>query len=136
MNLTKERLRVGYNPLINKVADRFREGSTRPIDPAVEEVLPVRADDPLDPEGPDADLIVRWAPGVDAIVNPDVGTIGPYPFRRTGGHTPHGFAWLSGPGIQPGEHGERLSQDVPPTILTLLGHPVPHGIYGRPLSPV
>jgi hypothetical protein len=101
--------------------------------PAVEDVCSIRADDPLDPEGPDADLIVRWAPGVDAIVHPDVGAIGPYPFRRTGGHTPHGFAWLSGPGIEPGEHGERLAQDVPPTILTLLERPVPQDIHGTPL---
>jgi hypothetical protein len=104
--------------------------------PALEDVCSIRADDPFDPEGPDADLIVRWAPGVDAIVHPDVGAIGPYPFRRTGGHTPHGFAWISGPGIESGEHGERLSQDVPPTILTLLGHPLPQGIHGRSLSPV
>jgi predicted AlkP superfamily phosphohydrolase/phosphomutase len=101
--------------------------------PAVEDVCSIGADDPRDPESPDADLIVRWAPGVDAIVHPDVGTIGPYPFRRTGGHTPHGFAWVSGPGIEPGEHGERLAQDVPPTILTLLGQSVPHDIHGTPL---
>lgn len=101
--------------------------------PAVEDVCSIGADDPRDPDGPDADLIVRWAPGVDAIVHPDVGAIGPYPFRRTGGHTPHGFAWLSGPGIEPGEHGERLARDVPPTILTLLGDAVPHDIEGTPL---
>jgi predicted AlkP superfamily phosphohydrolase/phosphomutase len=101
--------------------------------PAVEDVSSPRAGDPLDPEGPDADLVVRWAPGVDAIVHPEVGTIGPYPFRRTGGHTPYGFAWLSGPGIDPGEQGERLARDVPSTILSLLGQQVPHGIDGRPL---
>jgi predicted AlkP superfamily phosphohydrolase/phosphomutase len=103
--------------------------------PAVDDVCSNGPHDPLDPEGPDADLVVRWAPGVDAIVHPDVGTIGPHPFRRTGGHTPHGFAWLSGPGIEPGEHGERMARDVPPTILTLLGHPVPHDIHGTPLLP-
>jgi predicted AlkP superfamily phosphohydrolase/phosphomutase len=101
--------------------------------PAVVDVCSNRAHDPLDPEGPDADLVVRWAAGVDAIVHPDVGTIGPYPFRRTGGHTPHGFAWLSGPGIEPGGQGERLTRDVPPTILSLLGQPVPHYIDGTPL---
>jgi hypothetical protein len=101
--------------------------------PAVSDVCSTGDHDLLDPEGPDADLIVQWAPGVDAIVHPDVGAIGPYPFRRTGGHTPHGFAWLSGPGIEPGEHGERLARDVPPTILTLLGHPVPPDIHGTPL---
>jgi hypothetical protein len=101
--------------------------------PAVEDVCAIRADDPLDPEGPDADLVVRWVPGVDAIVHPDVGAIGPYPFRRTGGHTPRGFAWVSGPGIEPGEHGERPVRDMPPTILTLLGHAVPQEIEGAPL---
>jgi predicted AlkP superfamily phosphohydrolase/phosphomutase len=103
--------------------------------PAVEDVCSIDAHDPLDPEGPDADLIVRWAPGVDAIIHPDVGAIGPYPFRRTGGHTPYGFAWLSGPGIEPGEHGARVAEDVPPTILSLLGHAVPHDIHGTPLHP-
>jgi hypothetical protein len=101
--------------------------------PAVEDVCAIRANDPLDPGGPDADLVVRWTPGVDAIVHPDVGTIGPYPFRRTGGHTPRGFAWVSGPGIEPGEQGERPVRDVPPTIVTLLGHPVPQEVEGTPL---
>lgn len=101
---------------------------------AVEDVLRTR-DDPLAPGGPDADLIVRWAPGLDAILHPEVGMIGPYPFRRTGGHTPHGFAWLSGAGIQPGDHGERPVRDLPPTILALLGQSAPCDVHGQPLSP-
>jgi predicted AlkP superfamily phosphohydrolase/phosphomutase len=123
-----------YGPFLSQVETWVRSSRDgRTGRPAVDDVCSNRAHDPLDPEGPDADLVFRWAPGVDAIVHPDVGTIGPYPFRRTGGHTPHGFAWLSGPGIEPGEHGERLARDVPPTILTLLGHPVPHDIHGTPL---
>jgi predicted AlkP superfamily phosphohydrolase/phosphomutase len=88
--------------------------------PAVSEVLRLRPD-PLDPEGAYADLAVLWAEPVDALDHPDVGLIGPMPFHRTATHTGNGFAFISGPGITPGDLGSRSALDLPPTLLALLG---------------
>jgi predicted AlkP superfamily phosphohydrolase/phosphomutase len=123
-----------YDRVCSEVEDLVRScRDARTGRPAVEDLTLIRAGDPLDPEGPDADLVVRWFPGVDAVVHPEVGTIGPFPFRRTGGHTPHGFGWLSGPGIEPGERAGRPARDIPPTILSLLGQPVPPDVDGTPI---
>jgi hypothetical protein len=106
---------------------------------AVTDVRAVRAADPLDPTGPDADLVIRWADHLDALEHPDVGRIGPFPFRRTGSHTPRGFALFSGPGIRPADLGERSVDDLAPTILALLGHPRSLDLVGTPMlsaSPV
>ena len=48
--------------------------------PAVDKVLRLRADDPLDPRGPGADLVVTWHGPLDALVHPDTGVIGPFAF--------------------------------------------------------
>lgn len=88
--------------------------------PAVAEFLRPRADDPLDPAGADSDVVVVWGETTDAVRHPDLGVIGPVPFRRTGGHSPRGFAIVAGPDIGPGTAtGNAL--DVLPTIATLLG---------------
>jgi hypothetical protein len=111
-----------YRRACSEVMDLLRScRDARTGRPAVLDVTLTRAGDPRDPAAPEADLLVRCLPGVDAIVHPDLGTIGPFPFRRTGGHSPNGFAWLSGPGIEPGDRGTRPARDVPPTILSLLG---------------
>ena len=101
--------------------------------PVVDEITMLRAEDPMDPDGPDADIVVTWAGGADAFVHPDAGVIGPFPFRRTGGHTANGFAYVSGPGIQAGDLGERSALDLTPTLAGLLGGPPQDGFDGRPI---
>jgi predicted AlkP superfamily phosphohydrolase/phosphomutase len=59
--------------------------------PVVDDVIRLRAADPFEPGGPDADLVVTWAAGVDAVEHPRAGVIGPVPLRRTGGHSANGF---------------------------------------------
>jgi predicted AlkP superfamily phosphohydrolase/phosphomutase len=54
------------------------------------------------------------------------------PFQ-TGGHHPEGILAASGPGIQPGPVAGGL-QDVTPTILALLGLPVPADLDGKPMA--
>lgn len=101
--------------------------------PIVADLAFPRADDPLAPGGPDADIVIVWADAPDAIEHPEVGLIGPFPFRRTGGHSPRGFAFVCGPGIEPRDLGQRHALDVTPTILALLGREPPDGIEGTPL---
>ena len=89
--------------------------------PAVADVLRVRADDPMDPHGPDGDLVVLWSGAIDAIEHPEAGLVGPFPFNRTGEHSSNGFAFFSGPGIQPADLGTRSAYDLTPTLVSLLG---------------
>jgi hypothetical protein len=59
------------------------------------------------------------------------GLIGPFPLRRTGGHTSHGFAFFRGPDIGPGELPERDAADLTPTLTALLGRAPHPGCEGR-----
>jgi predicted AlkP superfamily phosphohydrolase/phosphomutase len=94
----------------------------------------MRADDPMAPDGPGADLVVECNGPTDSLTHPDAGTIGPFPFARVGSHTNDGFAWFSGPGVEPRSLGTRCVIDLPPTILDLLGEARPH-LEGRSLLP-
>jgi predicted AlkP superfamily phosphohydrolase/phosphomutase len=77
--------------------------------------------DPFSLGDSDADLIAVWRGSASAFVHPELGLVGPTPFRRTGGHTGrYGFAYLTGQGIEPGDGGIRSAFDVTPTIATLL----------------
>jgi arylsulfatase A-like enzyme len=67
-------------------------------------------------------------------VHPDHGTIGPVPYRRTGGHTGgYGFATLRGPGFSPSDNGLRSAYDVVPTLIDLLGEEPIGGLSGTTL---
>lgn len=100
--------------------------------PAVAEVTLLRADDPLDPHGPSADLVATWNGTPDALAHPEVGVVGPLPHARTGGHSTNGFAFVAGDGIRPGERGERPAADLTPTLLGLVGSDST-GLDGSPL---
>jgi len=101
--------------------------------PLVERVDRLRSADPFASGGPDADLQVVWASTADALVHPTIGRIGPIPYRRTGGHSPNGFAFVSGPDIDTCDLGLRHAHDVTPTVLHLLGRPLPRTFDGCPL---
>jgi predicted AlkP superfamily phosphohydrolase/phosphomutase len=91
-----------------------------------------RKSDPLSLAGADADLVIGWNPEIDAIEHPRLGAIGPFPYRRTGGHTDHGFAWLSGPGIAAGDFGNQEALHLTDTIRGLLGdRSATQSVFGR-----
>lgn len=50
-----------------------------------------------------------------------------------GTHRPEGVVALRAPGVEPGWNGESQLQDIAPTVLTLLGQPVPSHMEGRPV---
>lgn len=99
----------------------------------VDHIERLRSGDPMDPHGSDGDLSVVWSEPADAIEHPDLGRIGPYLFRRTGGHSPRGMLSLTGPGIDRAELPTRSSRDLTPTLLALLGRSLPADVEGQSL---
>ncbi|MDJ0520026.1 MAG: alkaline phosphatase family protein [Trichodesmium sp. MO_231.B1] len=91
-----------------------------------------------DPKLPDADLVVVWKDRpADVIDSPKFGRIGPVPYRRTGSHRSRGFLTVKGPGIEGGSIlPEGRAVDLPPTILELMGAPIPEYMDGKPLVKV
>jgi predicted AlkP superfamily phosphohydrolase/phosphomutase len=82
----------------------------------------------------EADLYIDWRGTPLGFVHPQLGRIGPIPYRRTGGHTgANGFAYIAGTGMAPGDHGTANSIDVVPTIIDLLNEPGPLPVAGRSL---
>lgn len=89
--------------------------------------------DPLKIGKTEADLAVIWQGPALGISHPTLGTIGPVPFRRSGGHTgPQGVAFVAAEGVEPGDRDLRSAFDVAPTIVRLLGE-APAAISGRSL---
>jgi hypothetical protein len=83
----------------------------------------------------DADLIVLWSDEpADVADHPVAGRIGPVPYKRSGSHVHRGFVMARGEGIPaalrlPQAHALTLA----PTLLTLVGAPIPAHFEGRPL---
>lgn len=97
---------------------------------AVEDVAFVRKDDPFNPDGPTADVVVIWSEPAFVLDHPVHGRIGPLPYRRTGEHSSNGFMIAAGPGIDHRTLGHRAAADLPPTILGLLGEDRPDDVVG------
>lgn len=87
---------------------------------------------------PSADLIVEWEDTpTDVIDHPQCGRIGPVPYRRTGSHRSRGFLTIKSPNITPGSSlpkGDSI--DIAPTILELMGAPIPEHLQGKSLLKV
>jgi predicted AlkP superfamily phosphohydrolase/phosphomutase len=95
-----------------------------------------RLHDPMSARANDADMVVVWRGSALAFEHPAYGVLGPAPYRRTGGHTgPHGFAWVSGAGIDPCDVGVHSAYDVVPTLIELVGAPSMPELAGESLLP-
>ncbi|MBE9182378.1 alkaline phosphatase family protein [Oculatella sp. LEGE 06141] len=106
--------------------------------PMVKEIIRPRQQlNSCEPEKmPDADIVVIWQEqtATDVVESSDIGRIGPVPHHRTGSHRSDGFLVAAGPGIEAGSDlpvGHSL--DLAPTILDLMGAPVPEHFEGKPL---
>jgi len=83
----------------------------------------------------DADLYVDWRAPLLGLSHPRLGSIGPVPYRRTGGHTgAHGFLCITGQDIVPGNRGVTSSFDIVPTIVDLLGEKPAIRLSGKSLA--
>lgn len=105
--------------------------------PIVQKVLRTRKTGAEDnPKLPDADLVVVWQEEypTDVVDSPTLGRIGPVPYYRTGSHQAQGFLLAQGPGIDPGSTlPEAHALDLAPTILAMIGAPIPDYYEGKPL---
>jgi predicted AlkP superfamily phosphohydrolase/phosphomutase len=91
---------------------------------------------PYDVGSTEADLYIEWAGAPLGLSHPRYGSIGPFPYNRTGGHTgKRGFLNVIGSSMLKGHHGLASSFDVVPTIIELLGEPRLSGISGKSLLP-
>lgn len=88
-----------------------------------------------EPNLPDADLVVIWdEPPADIVEHPELGRIGPVPFRNTGGHRPEGFFLAMGENFpQNTEVKGGKVVDLAPTFLDLLGMEKPKYFDGKSL---
>lgn len=84
------------------------------------------------------DLVVHWERGaaISAVVHPEVGIVSSdVPVLQKSMHTPRGFLAAAGPCFKPGAQlsGAHIL-DLAPTLLYLLGSPVPPSMEGRVLT--
>lgn len=125
-----------YHSVIDDICSELNQLRCARTDvPMVKRIIKTRKD-PLDsnPRLPDADIVVAWQEeyATDAVKHPTLGTIGPVPHFRAGSHRHTGFMFVSGPAVAKGTaitDGHAL--DIAPTILALLGAPVPSHIKGK-----
>lgn len=110
----------------SRIIDEYREMLIGLVDPrtgerAVDEILLPVENDPINAHPTQADMIVTFNGSPLALEHPDIGLVGPVPFRRTGGHTgPFGVLYVASDEIAAGDYGVRSSFDVVPTIANLL----------------
>ncbi|MBD2567395.1 alkaline phosphatase family protein [Anabaena lutea] len=119
---------------LTQVLYRLKDGRTG--EPLVKQVVRTRKSaTENNPKLPDSDLLVLWHERMtDVVDSPDVGRIGPLTYFRAGSHWNRGFLMAKGPGITPGSNlpdGE--SVDLAPTILELMGAPIPDYFDGKSL---
>lgn len=126
-----------YERVCDEVVSMISEvTNARTGTPLVKRVVRTRSGpDDRDPRRPDPDLIVLWNnTPADVVDSPTLGRIGPLPFNRSGSHVHRGFLLAAGPSISGGEAlrpGQAL--DIAPTILALMGAPIPAYCDGAPL---
>ncbi len=121
-----------YESCLRRISDVLMScRDSRTGEKIVDHIRPYEGANPLDVDRSDCDLKIRWNHAVLGLVHPELGTIGPTPYRRTGGHGGHGIAWIHGEGIAPGDYGTASSFDIVPTALAMLGERSTRPVSGR-----
>ncbi len=110
--------------------------NARTGEPVVRETYRVRAPNPMDPDGPTADLVITFGDVADAVRHPDLGIIGPCPIFRSGEHTTNGWAAFRTPSGATGALGQGRPRDLAPTILDLLGRRSSPLVTGASFAPL
>lgn len=126
-----------YNAVCEELTQELSQlVNPRTGEPIVKKVVRTRqSPTDNDPKLPDADLVVVWQETpADVVDHPTCGRIGPIPYRRTGSHRDRGFWIVRGPEIEPGSNlPQGHGVDLSPTLLGLMGAPIPEYMDGKPL---
>jgi predicted AlkP superfamily phosphohydrolase/phosphomutase len=111
-----------YDSVCEQIIERLRECRNVQTGEPVVDAVHWREKDPMLVDPSEADIYVIWKSSPLGLASPTLGTIGPLPYRRTGGHTgAHGFMFVAGHGVTPRDAGTASSFDVVPTVLDFLG---------------
>jgi predicted AlkP superfamily phosphohydrolase/phosphomutase len=122
-----------YERAKKRIADVISECRNAAGERVVEEIyFPEAGPNSVGPT--EADLYIVWQGAPNILVHPTLGTMGPVPYLRTGGHTGRaGFLYAMGDGIVAGDAGWSSAFDVLPTIVDMLRETPPSYVSGRPL---
>jgi predicted AlkP superfamily phosphohydrolase/phosphomutase len=124
--------REQYDSVCGQIVERIRECRNAQTGESVVDAIHWGEKDPMLVDPSEADIYVIWKSSPLGLTSPTLGTIGPLPYRRTGGHTgAHGFMFIAGEGVTPRDAGTASSFDVIPTVLDLLGERPLHKASGR-----
>lgn len=125
----------GYRATLDALCDLLGAcRDARTGEPAVRNIVRPVADDPLRAGPTEADLVIVWRGSPLSLQHDKLGTIGPLPFRRTGGHSGGtGIAYFTSPELPRGAARAASAFDVAPTLIDLLGARRPLGISGHSL---
>jgi len=126
-----------YETLCNELSQiLYRLQDARTGEAVVKKVVRTRQNaHDNDDKKPDSDLVVIWQERMtDVVDSPELGRIGPLTHFRAGGHWNRAFLIAKGPDIIPGSNlPEGEAVDLAPTILELMGAPIPEYFEGKPL---
>lgn len=127
-----------YDAVCDEISEKLSQmKDARTGEPMVKEIVRTRSSaTDSGPKLPDADLVVIWQDkyATDVVESPEIGRIGPVPYNRTGSHRSDGFLVVKGSEIQAGAPlPDGHSLDLAPTLLALLGAPIPEYFDGKPL---
>jgi predicted AlkP superfamily phosphohydrolase/phosphomutase len=126
--------REGYVTACDQISDLLLGCRNALTGEAVVDAIHKEHSDPSRVGPSEADLYVIWRSLPVGFASP-LGTIGPVPYRRTGGHTEAwGFLYIAGNDVTPRDAGCAGSFDVVPTLLDLVGEARPPGLSGTPLA--
>ena len=91
-------------------------------EPVVKELSRPGGDDPFSLSSTQADIHILWNGSPMGFKHPELGIIGPAPWRRMGGHSGTlGALHILGTSLEPGFFGVRSSFDVAATVADLVG---------------
>lgn len=123
-----------YEQTSRSIIELIRECRDPVSSQEVVEKVMFRDKPPLEIGPTEADIYLSFVANTTGLRHPKLGTIGPVPYRRTGGHTGDwGFLYVSDPDSEPGDRGTADAFDVAPTILDLMGAPPRPDLSGRSL---
>ncbi|WP_108882786.1 alkaline phosphatase family protein [Anderseniella sp. Alg231-50] len=117
---------------VHKLLNECRNLATN--EPIVRDVTFYQGD-PLKLDASEADMEITWAGNPTGLIHPELGQVGPVPWRRPGGHRIEGgFAWLAGERWSAGTKGSTSVNDIMPTLAEMVNQPnAVASMIGRPI---